>query len=123
MLYVYKQFARPTNATGIAVSIDANDPNGNYIHIGDTTSDSSGRFHYMFTPQKSGQYIIFATFAGSKSYYPSFAQTELGVHEAPQSTPTASPITMPPFELYTIGTGVAIIIAIAIAILLLRKRP
>ena len=42
MLYVYKQFSQPTNATGVPVSIDAVDPNGNYIHLGDATSDSSG---------------------------------------------------------------------------------
>ena len=125
MLYVYKQFSRPTNATGVPISIDAVDPNGNYIHIGDATSDGSGRFHYTFTPQLSGDYTIYATFAGSKSYYPSFAQTELGIQEAPQPTaiPTASPIQMPPYEIYTVGTGIAIIIAIAVAVLLLRKRP
>ena len=28
--------------TGVPVSLDGVDPNGNYIHIGDTTSDMSG---------------------------------------------------------------------------------
>jgi hypothetical protein len=123
MLYVYKQFAQPT-ATGVPVSIDATDPNGNYIHIGDTTSDSTGRFHYEFTPAMAGQYVVYATFMGSKSFYPSFAQNELSVMQAPAaSTPTATPIAMPPFELYTIGTGIAVIIAVAIVgLLLLRKR-
>jgi hypothetical protein len=37
---------------------------------------------------------------------------------------TSTPITMPPFEVYTVGTGIAVIIAIAIVgLLILRKRP
>jgi hypothetical protein len=46
MKYVYVHFPKPTNATGVPVSIDAIDPNNNYIHIGDATSDASGLFHY-----------------------------------------------------------------------------
>jgi hypothetical protein len=123
MLYVYKQFAQPT-ATGVPVSIDATDPNGNYIHIGDTTSDSTGRFHYEFTPAMAGQYTVYATFMGSKSFYPSFAQNELSVMQAPVApTPTSTPIANPPYELYSVGTGIAVIIAVAIVgLLLLRKR-
>ena len=34
------------DATGVPVSIDAVDPNGNYIHLGDATSDASGRYHF-----------------------------------------------------------------------------
>ncbi len=123
MLYVYKQFERPTDATGVPVSIDANDPNGNYVHIGDTTSDASGNFHYTFTPEIAGDYTVFATFGGSKSFYPSFTQTAITVMEA-QPTPTATPtVTNPPYELYTIGTGIAIIVAIALAVLLIRRKP
>ena len=128
MLYVYKQFARPTNATGIAVSIDANDPNGNYIHIGDTTSDASGDFSFMFTPQTSGKYTVFATFVGSKSYYPSFAQTALGVMEAPQATATPTPTPKSITEEYFVPSVAGIIAAIAIVgvllgILMLRRKP
>jgi hypothetical protein len=43
MLYVYKQFPMPM-ASGVLVSIDAVDPNGNYVHLGDTVSDANGRF-------------------------------------------------------------------------------
>lgn len=123
MLYVYKQFSRPTDATGVPISIDATDPNGNYVHIGDTTSDGSGNFHFTFTPTMSGDYIVFATFAGSKSFYPTFTQTAMTVMEAqPTASATPAPAQMP-YELYTIGMGVAIIIAIAIAVLVLRRRP
>jgi hypothetical protein len=123
MLYVYKQFAQPTDATGVPVSIDATDPNGNYVHLGDVVSDSSGRFHYEFTPTMEGEYVIYATFMGSDSYYGSYAQNEMTVMQA-EAAPTQTPITMPPFEMYTIGTGIAVIVAVAIVgLLLLRKRP
>jgi hypothetical protein len=125
MLYVYKQFEQPASATGVPVSIDAVDPNGNYVHLGDTVSDSSGRFHLSFTPQVSGDYVIYATFGGSAAYYSSFAQTEMTVMGAQStSTPLPSQAAQTPYELYTIGSAIIILVAIAlVALLLLRKRP
>jgi len=124
MLYVYKQFAQPMDTTGVPVFIDAIDPNGNYINLGETTSDSSGRFHLEFTPEIAGEYVIYATFAGSKSFYSSFAQNEMTVMQAASVEPTQTPITMPPYEMYTIGTGIAVIVVVAIVgLLLLRRRP
>jgi outer membrane protein assembly factor BamB len=125
MLYVYKQFEQPTDTTGVYISIDAVDPNGNYVHIGDTTSDYSGRFHLSFNPETAGDYVIYATFGGSAAYYSSFAQTEMTVMGT-QSEPTPAPsqATQTPYELYTIGSAIVILIAIAIvALLLLKKRP
>ncbi len=112
--------------TGVSISIDAVDPNGNYIHIGDVTSDGySGTFGYTWQPEISGQYTVTATFMGDDSYGSSFATTYVDVTEAPaiSLTPTQTAITMPPFELYTIGSVIAIIFAIAVAVLLLRKKP
>ncbi len=125
MLYVYKQFPRPANATGVEVTLDAVDPNGNWIHIGTVTSDSSGMFKKMFTPEVPGEYTVIATFAGSEGYWPSYAETAIGVDEAPPAPAAPEPAApLPPYETYTIGTGIAIIIAVAIAtILILRKRP
>jgi len=124
MLYVYKQFPRPATATGVEVTLDTVDPNGNWIHIGTVTSDSSGMFKKMWTPEVPGEYTVIATFAGSKSYWPSYAETAIGVEEAPPAAPTPTPAApLPPYEMYTIGTGIAIIIAVAIVGLLLRKRP
>ncbi len=42
MEYVYMQNPKPSDATGVPVSIDAIDPNGNLVHLGDATSDASG---------------------------------------------------------------------------------
>jgi len=92
MLYVYKQFPIPSDITGVPVSLDTIDPNGNFIHIGDVTTDGySGTFGYMFTPEIPGTYTIMATFIGDKSYGSSFAQTYLGVGEAPEPPP--EPVT------------------------------
>jgi hypothetical protein len=127
MEYMYHQRPKPTNATGVPVSLDAIDPNGNYVHIGDATSDITGAYGLVWKPEVPGTYNVIATFAGSGAYGGSSAQTYLGVGEA---APTASPypeITLPPTETYVIGVGIAIIIAIAIGfavtILVLRKRP
>ncbi len=124
MLYVYKQFEQPGAATGVPISIDAIDPNGNYVHLGDAVSDASGRFHLSVCPETAGDYVIYATFGGSAAYYSSFAQTEMTVMSASEPTPEPSQTTQTPYELYTIGSAIVIIIAIAlVAVLLLRKRP
>ena len=71
-------------------------------------------------------YEIVASFAGDDSYGSSGASTGITVGAAPVVTqaPTASPIVLPPFEMYTFGAAGLVIIAIAIAtILILRKRP
>lgn len=86
----------------------------------------SGKYQLAWTPTKEGLYKITATFAGDESYGSSYAETFVGVTQAPEAsaTPTATSLTMPPFELYTVGTGIAVIIAVAIAtLLILRKRP
>jgi hypothetical protein len=122
MLYVYKQFSKPMNATGVPVSIDALDGNGNYMHLGDTVSDASGKFSFAYTPQTAGTYTVYATFAGSAAYYGAYAENSFAVTAAPEATATATPIANPPYEMYTIGMGVAIIIAIAVVGLFLAKK-
>jgi hypothetical protein len=125
MEYKFMQQAKPTNATGVPVTLTAIDPNNNFITIGDVTSDMDGNYGLMFTPEVPGTYHIFASFAGSKSYGPSSATTYLAVaSEAATPQPTAQPtLNLPPTELYIIISTVAIIVAIAIATLVLRKRP
>jgi hypothetical protein len=120
---VQQSVAAPMNVKGVEVTLDAVDPNGNFVHIDTVTSDMSGMFKKMFTPDVPGEYTIIATFAGSGSYGASYAETAIGVTEAPAATPTPTPLTLPPYETYTIGAAIAVIIAIAIAvILILRKK-
>ncbi|MCW4030488.1 MAG: PQQ-binding-like beta-propeller repeat protein [Candidatus Bathyarchaeota archaeon] len=128
MEYLYMQQTKPYDAYGVAVSIDAIDPNGNYVHLGDTVSDASGHYGYAWeTPNVPGQYTIISSFKGSNSYYSSSAETTAIVSEpAATATPTPTPV-QPATDTYVIGMGIAIIITIAIigaAILLtLKKRP
>jgi hypothetical protein len=123
MEYVYMQKPRPTNATGVTVSIDAVDPNNNFIHIGTVTSDTNGLFSYAWkTPDIPGKYTIIATFTGSEGYWPSYAETAMYVEEAPAATPTpAQPQPAPDPTLTIIGTGIAIIIAVAIVGIMLAR--
>ena len=124
MLYVYKQFARPA-ATGVEVTLTVLDPNGNVYDIGTATADSTGMFKLFWTPPVPGEYTVIAQFPGSKAYYPSYAETSIGVTEAPADTttePASPPASMT--DTYVAGFGIAIIVAIVIVgVLLLRKRP
>ncbi len=124
MLYVYKQFPRPTDVTGVEVVVEVLDPNNNFYEVGRTTSDSSGFYKLMFTPEVPGEYTVIASFAGSKAYYGSFAETAIGVEAAPEPTPLPTPTPAPMTDTYVTGFGIGIIVAIVIgfALLLLRKR-
>ena len=127
MLYVWKQFERPTNASGVPVTIDVLDGNGNYRNIGTTTSDGNGVFSFAWVPDIPGKYTVYVTFAGSAAYYPSFAQSAFVVDPAPAATaaPTAKPDSAA--DLYfvpaIVGLLVAIIVVGLLIILVLRKRP
>jgi outer membrane protein assembly factor BamB len=115
MEYMFHQRPMPTNAAGVEVSLDTVDPNGNFVHIGTVTSDITGTFGYAFTPEVPGTYQIIATFAGSKSYGASFAQTYITVDEAP-------PATAPPEYPQPIDSTMTIVyatIAIIIAMVLI----
>jgi hypothetical protein len=127
MGYVYQQKPLPTNFTGVTVTIDVLDSNGNYRNIGNATTDASGAFSYQWAPDISGKYTVIATFAGTNGYWPSYSETSFAVDPA---APTASPypvVNLPPTETYFAISTVAIIIAIAIIgaliMLMLRKRP
>jgi hypothetical protein len=124
MEFVYQQQPCPTNVTGVPVSIDVLDSNGNYRNIGSATTNADGMFAYTWTPDIPGDFTVIATFAGSESYYPSHADAAF---YAATPGPTASPyptVNLPPTEMYFAISTIAIIIAIAIVgVLILRKHP
>ena len=124
MQHVYQQKPLPTNFTGVSVSLDAIDPNNNYIHLGDAITNEKGLYSYVWMPPNvPGVYDVTATFAGTNGYWPSQTETTM-VIESPAATATPQPLlAQPPLEMYIAGLGAAIIIAIAVAVLLLRKRP
>jgi outer membrane protein assembly factor BamB len=128
MQYVYNQFPRPTNATGVDVTLSVIDSNGNFREIGKTTSDSDGFYSFQWIPDISGKFTVYASFAGSKSYWPSQAETAFAVDPAhPTEAPTATP-TQSAADLYFVpaiaGLFVFVaIISVVLALLMLRKRP
>ncbi len=126
MAYLHLQRPMPNNATGVPVTLDVLDANGNYRTIDTLTTDASGTFSYMWQPDIPGKYTIIATFAGTESYGSSWAQTAFGVTESTATPATQQVISLPPTELYFALSTAAIIVAIAIvgAVLLttLRKR-
>ena len=79
MLYVYKQFEMPAEATGVEVILNAVDESGVWHDIDRTTTDMLGRFSYRWTPGTEGIYTIVATFVGSGGYYGSYAETAISV--------------------------------------------
>ena len=126
MLYVYKQFARPTNASGVEVSINVLDANGNYRQIGTTTSDLNGFYSFQWCPDIPGKFTVYTIFGGSKAYYGSYAETAFVIDNAPATTaaPTPAPASM--VETYFVPSVVGIIVAIIVVglalFLVLRKR-
>jgi hypothetical protein len=128
MQYLYQQATMPTNAQGVPVSIDAVDPNGNYIHLGNTTSDNTGAYSYQWTPPNiPGKYTIVATFASDNSYYGSCGETAATVG-SPATTVSPTPTPTSVADMYFVpaiaGLAALIIVGlIVLALLMLRKRP
>jgi PQQ-like domain len=128
MEYLYMQSPKPTNATGVPVTLSYVDPNNNYYVIGTTTSDANGQYSYNFKPDIPGSYQITATFGGSESYFTSSAQTHM-TFLSPAAA-TASPTTQPASMADTYFLPMSIITIVAIVVigallvaLMLRKRP
>ena len=127
MSYVYMEKPRPTNATGVTVTLSVMDANGNQRDIGTTTANADGFYSFNWKPDIDGKFSVTATFAGSESYWPSHASTAFNVDPA---APTATPqpiAEQPVSEQYFVPAVIGIIVAIAIvgailALLLLRKR-
>jgi hypothetical protein len=128
MEYVYMDQPRPTNASGVKVSIDVIDANNNYRNIGEATSDLNGCFSYEWQPDIPGKYTVIASFAGTQSYWPSHAETSFAVDEAAiTASPQPQQVAQSPTDMYIIGTGIAVIVAIAIVgtviLMAVKKRP
>jgi outer membrane protein assembly factor BamB len=126
MQYVYMQYPRPADVTGVGVSISVIDPNNNVYEVATATTGENGFYSTTFTPEVPGKYTVMAMFAGTKSYVGSYAQTAINVGAAPEPTvaPTQAPASMA--DLYFLPVSIVLIIAIVIVLvlmlLLFRKR-
>ena len=126
MQYVYMQKPRPDSVTGVEVTLSVLDSNNNNREIGKTMTDSNGFFTLNWKPDIEGNYTVYASFAGSESYWPSTAATALYVESAPEPTPAPTATPAPMTDTYVLGLGAGSIIAIIVigllVILMLRKR-
>ena len=126
MLTLYKQFGHSASLTGVPVTLDVTDANGNYRTIGTTTTDSTGHFGFAWTPDIEGGYTISATFAGSKAYYGAHTETfiNVGVAGASPTATVAPPSSM--VEQWFIPGIIAVIAVViivgAILAIMMRRR-
>ena len=119
------KFSKPINASGVEVSLNTLDPNGNYIHIGTALSDTSGKFGFQWTPEVPGKYTVYATFEGTNSFYSSKAETFVAVDPATVTPTTESLKTNSIADTYFIPAiaGLFVFIAIVgVAIILLQRN-
>jgi hypothetical protein len=110
------------------VLISVLDSNNNNYAIGTAFTDLTGAFGFTWTPQIPGQYTVYASFLGSASYYPSYAQTYLNVESPNAATPTAAPLKeASTTDTYFLPAVAIIVIAIVVVgmvnLLVARKRP
>jgi hypothetical protein len=125
---VYMQQQMPSNTTGISIILSVMDSNGNYRQIGTATSNALGTYSYTWTPDITGDYIVYASFTGSESYYASNAAAAFHASEpAATPAPTQAPIQSMA-DTYLLPGIIGIIVAIAVvgivlALLVTKKRP
>ncbi len=147
MEYLHMQQPKPTNATGVPVTLSVLDQNNNTYVIGATASDADGNFGLAWTPPVPGLYKVTATFEGSNSYYSSHAATMVVVSTAPAAsvvtpapTQTAAPTSSPvqsasplpsqaeaptsgiPTTTYIAIAAAVVILAVVAAAVVLRRR-
>ncbi len=132
MDYLYGQNAtllnNPPTPTGVTVTLSVLDSNGNYRDIGTTTTNADGFFTYDWTPDIEGSYAVYASFAGSESYWPSHAVSSFTVNPASTGQSNTIPETSNDYTMAITYAATAIIITVVVvgvilAILTLRKRP
>jgi hypothetical protein len=127
MQYLFNNAPKPTNATGVPVTISVIDSNNNLREIGTTTSNDHGTFSLTWVPDIAGDYTVIANFAGSQAYYRSSAKTSFYASEPATTVAPLATAAPSMTELYflpsVIGIAILIVICFAVTILVLRKRP
>jgi hypothetical protein len=125
MEYVYMNRPRP-DVKGVPVTLSVVDSAGTATDIATVTSDSTGYYSYVYTPEQAGNFTLVARFDGSNGYYPSAAQTTFGVAAAPETPAPPPPETPPMTDTYVLASAIGIIIALAvvgaIVIVVLKRR-
>ena len=127
MEYVYMQQPLPNDVTGVPVTVNVVDSNGNYRSIGIATSNIYGTYSLTWTPDIAGDYTVIANFEGSESYYPSSASTAFTASEPAATVTPAAATTTSMADQYFVpaiaGLFVVAIIARLVVLSMLTKRP
>jgi hypothetical protein len=128
MGYVYQQKPLPTNFTGVPVTISVVDSNNNFRTIGTATTDATGMYTLTWTPDISGNFTVYANFAGTNGYWPSYAETSFVANSAHATTAPTATAAASVADTYFVpaiaGLFVLIIIVLAlVALQMFRKRP
>jgi outer membrane protein assembly factor BamB len=125
----YMQQPLPSNITGVPVTLNVLDSNHNYRTIGTTTTNYLGDYSLTWTPDITGNFTVYATFAGTNGYYGSTASTAFYAgSQATPTPPTATPQTGLASNT-TVEYGIVAIIIVIVVIgaltmmMLSRKRP
>ena len=128
MGYLYQQKPLPANFVGIDVTIYVLDSNGNFRAIGTATTDATGAYNLIWTPDIPGDFQVVATFAGTNGYWPSTATAAFTVMEAAATPAPTEAIIQSAADMYFIpaiaGLFVLVIVLLVLVVLgMLRKRP
>ncbi len=60
MAYVYMEKPRPTNVTGVTVTLSVIDSNGNYRDIGTTIANADGFYSFNWKPDIDGKFSVYS---------------------------------------------------------------
>jgi outer membrane protein assembly factor BamB len=99
---------------GVPVALTATKSDGSKISIGQTNTDTNGKFVYQWTPPDQAAYTISASFTGDDSYYSSSESTALNVGPISGTASNTDTIII-------IAAIVIIIVVVAVAMLSKRK--
>ena len=114
MEYLYMDQPQPTSANGVPVYLTAIRSDGTEIDLGYVISSINGNYHYLWTPPAQDTYRIVATFKGTDAYWPSVAETSLGVAGSPATPIEPEPIVEAPF--ISIEAAIVAVVAVAFVI-------
>lgn len=124
--YIIQRNIEQPTVTGVPVQLTILSEDGAIAKQVTVTSDSSGLFHYPWTPQTAGEYTIVADFAGTQSYGPSTAETSIVITQASVAANNYdtqnNAVTTTTLLTYLSIATIAIIVVTIVALVLTRTR-
>jgi hypothetical protein len=111
----------------VEVVVSVLDSNNNYYEVNRTLTDANGAYRCEFIPPVPGDYVVYAKFEGSNSYYGSYDKAFIFVDDAVPAPVEPTPTPESVADVYFVPAIAGIIVAIVVlgallALLILRKR-